>query len=690
MRLHPESGASLVSVNPRDDTFHVSQGRTVLATRRDGWLEAGPYHGLFFHQTRVLSVHGLLLNGRAPRPVSLSSVQQHSWLGYYLAEDEDESGTPADERAELRFDYRAERPYDVQGHRGMAVLHRGLIIVVRNASSGPRFDQGRLVFETIIAPRGRWHVCLVMIPTLDGKRFAPRHRCNDFLRRWSPAAQPTRFRPSEGDALGASAIATLERAREDLEALRLHDLDEADGWTMAAGLPMYVALFGRDTLTASWQASLLGTEMMRGTLHRLALRQGARVDDWRDEQPGRMLHEAQTGPLSVLRILPNARYYGSVTTSGFFPLVVAHLWHWTGDMRVVEPFIEPALAGLRWLDRYSDLDGDGLYEYRTRSIQGLRHQAWKDSGDAIVDEHGELVSPPIATCEEQGFVYTAKIFFADVLWHAGRRGEALRIVHEARELKRRFNDAFWLPQDGFFAMGLDAAKRPIRSEGSNPGHGLATGIIDRALVPAAAGRLMSEDLFSGWGVRTLSSRHPAYNPFSYHRGSVWPVEQATFSLGFARYGLFDHLHALSRAQFEAAALFAFHRLPEVFGGHARDASHPFPPVYPEANSPQAWSSSAMFSHLQALLGLYPYAPQRLLILDPHLPPWLPSITLEGLRVGRARVSIRFFRSRRGDSGYQVMSQEGPLRVVRQPSPWSLTATLKERATDLLWSFLTGW
>jgi glycogen debranching enzyme len=446
---------------------------------------------------------------------------------------------------------------------------------------------------------------------------------------------------------------------------------------VAAGLPIYTALFGRDTLTAAWQAGLTGPDLMRGTLAELARWQGAERDDWRDEQPGRMLHEAHTGPLAMLNFNPRRRYYGSVTTSGFYPLVVAELWRWTGDRELIRPLIGPALAALRWLDEEADLDGDGFYEYQTRSTQGVTNQAWKDSGDAIVDEDGAQVAPPIATCEEQGFAYVAKLHLAEALWWLGDRADAHRLFREARALKRRFNAAFWMEDEGFFALGLDARKRPIRSIASNAGHCLATGIADRALARRAADRLMADDLFSGWGIRTLSARHPAYNPYSYHRGSVWPVEQATFALGFMRYGLHDHLERLCRAQFEAAARFDLLRLPELFGGHQRDADHPFPAHYPQANAPQAWSASAVFCLVQSLLGLYPYAPLKLLAVDPHLPAWLPSITLHGLRVGDGAVTVRFWRRRDGASDYRVLAASGTVRLLRQPSPRLVRASAPE-------------
>jgi glycogen debranching enzyme len=240
---------------------------------------------------------------------------------------------------------------------------------------------------------------------------------------------------------------------------------------------------------------------------------------------------------------------------------------------------------------------------------------------------------------------------------------------------------------GFIAMAIDAGKRHVRSIASNAGHCLASGIVDEAFVRQTTDRLFADDMFSGWGIRTLSDRHPAYNPYSYHRGSVWPVEQGSFAVGFVRYGLHEHVERICRAQFEAAALFDFYRLPELFTGHHRDADHRFPAHYPHANSPQAWSASAVWCLLQTMLGLYPYAPLQLLLLDPHLPVWLPEISIRNLHVGSAVVDLRFYRSKSGESDYEVLDKRGPLHIVRQPSPWSLTASFGERLQDALSSLL---
>jgi glycogen debranching enzyme len=278
---------------------------------------------------------------------------------------------------------------------------------------------------------------------------------------------------------------------------------------------------------------------------------------------------------------------------------------------------------------------------------------------------------------------------SEVLWWLDEKDEAKRLYHEAEELKKRFNEAFWMETEGYFALGLDSQKRQIKSITSNPGHCLATAIVDEALVPRTALRFIEDDLFSGWGVRTLSSKHPAYNPYSYHRGSVWPVEHGTFAIAFARYGYQRIVELIAQAQFEAAALFDFYRLPELFSGHQRDEDHPFPAFYPQACSPQAWSASAVFCLLQAMLGLYPYAPLNMLLVDPHMPEWLPEITLQNLRVGEAMATIRFYRREDGKGDYEVIDKRGPLHVLRQPSPWSLTAGFGERLKDALTSLLPG-
>jgi glycogen debranching enzyme len=761
----------LVRLRVRPDSLFVSQNRTVLATRRDGFLDKGIEHGLFVQNTRLLSRYEYLLNGRAPVPNALSNVEQHSWLGYYVSPAPDAvddfvtqgpGGAAAQQTIELRLSrfvsdglhedvdvtnftqrpapltldllveadfadiaetkgsrlqrgtirerwrddpdapslelaYEVSRAFSHQGGAGTAHLRRGVTLRFENATSRPSYDRGKISFEWILEPRATWHVCVNVVPVVDGEELPSQYGCRSFGgaglyddRRRAFLGEASTVSSPDAETLAPVVIGALEQAKRDLAALRLHDIDHSErAWTTAAGLPVYLSLFGRDSLTAAWQAAMASGQMMHGALAELARWQGTEFSDWRDEQPGKMLHQAERGPLPMLNVNPLRRYYGSITTSGFYPVVVSELWHWTGDRELVRPFIDPALRCLRWLEEHGDSDGDGFYDYRSRSEQGVRNQGWKDSEDAIVHADGSQAEVPIATCEEQGFVYLARLHLSELLWWLDEKDAARRLYREAAELKKRFNEAFWMEDAGFFAMGLDGGKRQIRAIGSNAGHCVAAGIVEEALVRRTADRLLEDDMFSGWGIRTLSNRNPAYNPYSYHRGSVWPVEQGSFAVGFTRYGLHQHVERICRAQFEAASLFDFYRLPELFAGHHRDRDHPFPAHYPNANSPQAWSASAVWCLVQSMLGLYPYAPLDLLLVDPHLPEWLPEIAIRNLHVGSAVIHIRFHRTGSGKSDYEVLDQRGSLHVVKQPSPWSLTAGFGERLKDALSSLLPG-
>ncbi len=599
-------------------------------------------------------------------------------------------------RAELTYDYRAQHHYSHQGNRGIARLRRGLILSIEKAASPPQFRNSKLRFEIRMEGHKSWRTCIKFIPVLEGKRMPPLYGCrqlvvahNDLHRRRSVFLdEATQFKTeSHPPNLATVVESALRQSTQDLAALRLPDLDHGDRcWVTAAGLPIYIALFGRDTLTAGWQACLLSTSMANGALRELPKWQGKIENDWRDEQPGRMLHEAHTGPLAALCYNPRSRYYGAATTSSFYPVVLSELWHWTGRKNEIKALLEPALLGLHWKDQYTDLFGDGFYSYKSRSKQGNQNQGWKDSGDAIVYEDGRQVEPPISTCEEQAFVYVAKLRMSEILWFTGDRDSARRLFHEASELKKRFNDRFWMPDKNFYALGLDSGRKQIKSISSNPGHLLACAILHKELARPVAQRILAKDMFSGWGVRTLSADHPAYDPYSYHRGSIWPVEHGSFAMGMVRYGLVEELHTIARAIFEATTLFDYHRLPECFSGHPRDEGHPFPALYPKTNWPQAWSASSVFAIVQAMLGIYPFAPTNLLFLDPHLPEWLPEIFVQNLHVGKAVVSIHFYRKGRA-THFDVLEKRGTLHVLRQPSPWSLTAGLGERIKDVMESLI---
>lgn len=598
----------------------------------------------------------------------------------------------ADGALEIRADYHAEHAYRHEGESGVARFDAGVIVRVKNADTPPIHEQGRIHFRIELAPRGTWHACVDVIAVACGETLPLLYGCRSFfgthnardVARGTFFHRAASFSAPGAETLASTVVSTVDQAKRDLAALRLYDLDHDErAWTVAGGLPTYICLFGRDPLAAGAQCALLSADILAGTLAELPRWQGKVVNPFRDEQPGRMLHQAQTGPLSQLDFDPLGRTYASVTSSAFYPVAVSELWRWTGDRDRVAALIEPALRAMRWLDEYGDPDGDGFYEYERTSAAGLRNQGWKDSSDAIVHADGSQAHAPIGTCEEQGFVYLSKLRLSELLFWFGRRDEANRLFREARALKDRFDDVFWMPEEGYYAMGIDGKKRLIRSIASDPGLCLATGIVEKSRAEPTAARMFAADMFSGWGVRTLSADNPAHDPYSYHRGSVWPVDQGAFALGLARYGLHGHVAVLARGLFEAASLFPHHRLPECFSGHARDLEHPFPALYPEADWPQAWSASSVFAILQSILGIYPFAPLDLLLLDPALPEWLPELTVSNIHVGRSVVSLRFWRDREGETHFEELERRGKLHVLHLPSPWAIESHPAERIHELL-------
>jgi glycogen debranching enzyme len=320
-----------------------------------------------------------------------------------------------------------------------------------------------------------------------------------------------------------------------------------------------------------------------------------------------------------------------------------------------------------WALRYGDRDGDGFLEYERRSPEGLRNQGWKDSDEAIRWPDGAPVDGPVATVEEQAFHVLSLQRMAEVFVALGDDDRAEASLDRAADLRDRWDRAFWVPEQGFYALALDGTKRPVPTIASNPGHALGTGIVPRDRARAVADRLLEPDLFSGWGVRSLSSDHPSYNPFAYHLGSVWPVEQATFALGFKRYGLDEHVDRLAGAMLDAAVV-ERGRIREAWTGHPREPGvGPVP--YPKAAVPQAWSASALVQVLQIMLGLYPFAPLGVLaVVRPRLPAWLPELTLRRLRVGRSSVDLRFERRDDGSARWRVAGRRGPLVVVGAGAP----------------------
>ena len=475
----------------------------------------------------------------------------------------------------------------------------------------------------------------------------------------------------------------FERALEDLYALRNADLEHdllngqgplpplrRRGWVVNAGVPAFTGFFGRDALTSGWQAAMAGTDALHGALEVAASTQATADDPWRDAEPGKMLHELRRGPLAMLGLDPREAYYGSQTTPAMFVVALSELWHWTGSDSLLRRFREAAILATEWADRASE--ATGFLTSEKRSERGLRNQGWKDSDEAIRHADGRIAAPPLATVEEQAFHFLALQRMAEILVALDEPDRADEYLDRGDDLRRRWHEAFWMPREGYYALALDGAGEQVRSITSNPGHALGTGIVPPEVARQVADRLLSPALFSGWGVRTLADDHPSYNPLAYHLGTVWPVENATFALGFKRYGLDDHLERLVDAQIEAASLMPDARLPEALTGHGREPKVG-PSAYPGANALQAWSSSAVVQMVQLMLGLYPFAPLHVLsIIRPRLPAWLPELTLRNLRVGRATVDLRFTRRADGSASHKVLRRDGTLHVVPAGPPVDLS------------------
>jgi glycogen debranching enzyme len=429
---------------------------------------------------------------------------------------------------------------------------------------------------------------------------------------------------------------TYDRSLRDLAALRLHAQALPEGAAIpAAGLPWFMAVFGRDSLITSYQALPFVPQLALATLQVLARRQAAVWDDFRDAEPGKILHELRFGELAYFGDWPQSPYYGSADSTPLFLILLDEYERWSGDTDLVVELEPHARAALNWLEDHGDLDGDGYLEYERRNLDsGLENHGWKDSWDSIVYPDGQLASLPRATCELQGYAYDARIRTARLareIWHDDATAD--RLERDAADLKARFNFDFWVADGDFFALALDGDKRQVPTLTSNMGQLLWSGIVDDSKVDAVVDHIMGDRLFSGWGVRTLATEQGAFNPLSYHDGTVWPHDNGLIAAGLARYRRREEAGRIAVAMLEAAAHFD-HRLPEVFAGYPRSLTE-FPVEYPTACSPQAWAAGTPLLLIRVLLGLEPQGHQ--LTSTPHVPIAIGSLGLTGVpgRWGRA-------------------------------------------------------
>jgi glycogen debranching enzyme len=678
-------GPARIAIN-RDDR--------VLVCAPDGRMEPEAEHGLFARDTRFVSGYRLLLNGRLPLLLNSSPVQffsarfeftndvMHDDLGpieprtISIRLDRTVSGgvhedydlinygrRPVRLTIEVELDSDFADIFDVKTgsivRRGLlnsrwlrsrAELHtvytnrefrRELIVSVERPSSPPQFANGRLVFVATIPAKDVWHTCVKWLPVTGRRRRPTTLGCNAIaepLREIGPARLPkVRLETPNEDVRRA-----WDEAINDLEGLRLEDPTFERGVVIpAAGVPWFLTLFGRDSLVVASQVISGYPEFASGAIRRLSDLQATVDDPERDMEPGKIPHEIRHGELAQLGILPYTPYYGTADATMLFLIVLAQLHDWMGDHSIIERYLPAAEAALGWIDGFGDRDGDGFQEYATRSSRGYRNQGWKDAFDAVPEADGTLSPLPTALVELQGYVYDAKLRMAHLYDVVERADDAGRLREEAAQLYERVNDAFWWEAEGTYYLGLNGEKQPIRSVASNAGHLLESRIVPPDRAARVVERLMADDMFSGWGIRTLSSDHAAYNPFSYHTGSVWPHDNAIVASGFRRYGFNAEAGRVARGMFDAASRLIAYRLPELFAGLPRQVGS-FPVQYLGANVPQAWAAGSVLRLVAVLAGIRARTDgdgSRLLV-DPALPDWLPGLTLRNVRAGRGAMSVR--------------------------------------------------
>jgi glycogen debranching enzyme len=730
----------------RTSQLYAWKGPSLLILDTKGECGSGePLSGYYFREARFLSTLRLTVNGQRPWTCDATLLEPHliSLTGLYPELTEfggGGSGQSGDETSvdrdgiphralSLRVLYRLNidallvsatvsnhsmRPVDVElawtldaDFADIQEAHEGR----RAQNAGVRHDvQGHGLLFTYEHPRLRYRASLTPAGTVPSAPDGRSIRTRVHLEPQEAIVFGLRVQPSDagGDApfdesdarerrleqwrgaltsIGIPGNRLAERVmRSNIRDLASFPLLEGmkDEWlALQAGMPLYPALFGRDTLTASWQAACLdGGQALDASLARLGRMQSDRDDAWHDEEPGRIPYQIRRGPLALLDVNPYYAYYADFASPLMYVIALGHLYAWTGDRRSIERHWDVARRVLDWARTCGDRDRDGYLEYQTRSSQGTKNQGWKDSGDAIVYDDGRPVPPPIATCELQGYWYAAQQLMAVLSATMGEYGDARAHWASASDLKARFNRDWWDDDQGSIALALDPGKRQVRAVTSNAGHCIASGIVDDEHLPRLVERLFMPDMFSGWGIRTLASSHTAYNPLSYHLGTVWAVEQATIAFGLRRFGFDARALEIARALFDLAELYPEDRIPECIGGFARDRDGG-PGAYPRANTPQLWNASAFPLLMHSMLGFQPVAAIETLFVDPVLPPWLPEVIVDGLRLGHARATLRFWRDRRGASHVEVLRRQGTLRVVRQPPPESLTAGAADRLTALI-------
>ncbi len=673
------------------DGVRILDGNTFVVSDRQGDIEASPTDpsGLFSYDTRFISQWVLTIDGR--RLTALSVDDLHYWETRFflvpgMASVYTDSKVSVIRQRAVGDGFREEitilnhdvKPIDLtvridadsdfadlfevkdalakkgsysrRVERGRLVLgyeretYRRATVI--EATTPAKVDEGGLTFKVRIESHGEWSTAVDVTAVgglaASGKRGPQRKRSpldmQKSLDRW--LAQAPRLE-CDSDALRA----TYHRCLVDLAALRFSPAVAGGKNLPAAGLPWFMTMFGRDSIFTSLQALPFTSELALATLRALGEWQGMRMDDFRDEDPGRIMHEMRYGELTAFEERPHSPYYGGADTTPLYVILLDEYERWTGDTKLVRDLEVEVRAAINWIDEYADLQGNGYIWYRRRNEEtGLENQCWKDSPDSISYRDGRLPGFPRATAEQQGYAYDAKVRAARLardIWKDATYAD--RLEREAADLKRRFNRDFWVEDGEYFALALDTEGRQVDALASNNGHLLWSGIVDKSKAKAVARHLLGPRLFSGWGVRTLAEGEARYNPLGYHVGTVWPFDNSFIAWGLRRYGFKEEAGRIAAGNLDAAEFFGG-RLPEAFGGYERTKTN-YPVEYPTACSPQAWSAGAPLLFLRTMLGLEPSGDH--LIVDPAIPEGIGRVELLDIRgrwgridaFGRERVPI---------------------------------------------------
>jgi len=659
------------------------EGSTFCISGTAGDIEPGGAHGLFVRDTRVLSRWELTIDDVRPQPLTvqrgdpytatyISRIRSPSGLAdstllavrrRYVGNGMREDLTVRNiGRAQVRcvlalmvdadfadlFEVKAGRAEpagdvtaEVAGDRLNIIRRRGRhehSMLVR-ADADPYLAAGVLRWEVTLPIRGEWTSSIEAVPAIDATPVLLGHPRGSPVEHAEPARRLREWRRRSPEIRTADPglAAVLRRSVEDLGALRIFDPRHPQRAVVAAGVPWFMALFGRDSLLTSWMLLPLDSSLAIGTLQTLADHQGDKIDGTSEEEPGRILHEIRFGPATGFTLGGRSVYYGTADATPLFVMLLGELQRWGGDAVTIDALLPHADRALDWIEHYGDADGDGFVEYQRKTGNGLANQGWKDSWDGISFADGRIAEPPIALAEVQAYCYAAYRARANLAGQAGDSAGQRRWMDKAAQLKHHFNEAFWLPGRGWFAAGLDRDKTPIDALTSNIGHCLWTGIIDHDKAAAIADNLLSPEMFTGWGIRTLASSMAYYNPMSYHNGSVWPHDNALCASGLMRYGFVEHAQKVATGLLEAAGHFGY-RLPELFCGFAR-SEFPEPVPYPASCSPQAWAAATPFSLLRSLLRFDPELPARQVSCAPEVPDRYLPLRISALRVSDLDIGI---------------------------------------------------